>query len=137
MSGTEDETSDTEPVTHPDYEYVQERKRYRHKPSGQFAKTTDVVAAAEALTAAAAAKAKAEADKMSENYHKIRLPTWNPAKPQLWFKECEDLFTPSNGQAQQAQTGNSQTEATVARPKSNKSGTRPTSISLKKNSQNS
>ena len=87
MSGTEDETSDTELVTHPDYEYVQARKRYRHKPTGQFASKTDVEAAIKA------AEALAKQIKMSENYHKIRLPTWNPAKPQLWFKECEDLFT--------------------------------------------
>ena len=29
---------------------------------------------------------------MSENYHKIRLPTWNPTKPRLWFRECENIF---------------------------------------------
>ena len=40
---------------------------------------------------AAAAKAKAEADKMSDP-QKIRLPTWNPAKPKLWFIECEKIF---------------------------------------------
>ena len=41
----------------------------------------------------AAAEALAKQIKMSENYHKIRLPTWSPAEPQLWFVECEDLFT--------------------------------------------
>ena len=29
---------------------------------------------------------------MTEPYHKIRLPPWNPRKPNLWFKQCEDIF---------------------------------------------
>ena len=92
-SGAEDEnTNAIQPETelsHPDYERA--GKKYRHIKTGLFASKAEVKAAIEASNAAAAAKA--EADRMSENYHKIRLPTWNPAEPQLWFVECEDLFT--------------------------------------------
>ena len=38
-----------------------------------------------------AANVKAEADRMTDP-QKIRLPTWNPAKPKLWFIECEKIF---------------------------------------------
>ena len=79
---------DTEPVvTHPDYERVG-KTGYRHIKSGQFASKAEVVAAVEASKAAAA---RAEAARMAD-HHKIRLPTWNPAKPRLWFKECEKIF---------------------------------------------
>ena len=94
-SGAEDEPTiqpETE-LSHPDYERA--GNGYRNKKTGLFASKAEVQAAIEASNAAAraAAAAKAEADRMSENYHKIRLPTWNPAEPQLWFVECEDLFT--------------------------------------------
>ena len=91
MSGTEGETSerleaDTEPeLSHPDFEYA--NKRYHHKATGKFASKADVEKAIEASKAAAA---KAQS-KMAE-HHKIRLPTWNPAKPKLWFKECDNMF---------------------------------------------
>ena len=74
MSDTE---TDTEPVlSHPDYEFA--NKRYRHKATGQFASKADVEKALETA-------------KMAEHI-KIRLPTWNPAKPKLWFKACERIF---------------------------------------------
>ena len=91
-SGAEDETTiqpETE-LSHPDYERA--GKGYRHIKSGLFASRADVEKAIEASTAAAVAEAKAKADKMAENYHKIRLPPWNPAKPKLWFQLCEDVF---------------------------------------------
>ena len=97
MSGGEDEAStevkksEAEPVlSHPDYKFDYKLKRYRHRASGQLASKADVEAAIE-TSKAAAAKAKAEADKMSDP-QKIRLPTWNPAKPKLWFIECEKIF---------------------------------------------
>ena len=74
MSDTE---TDTEPVlSHPDYEFA--NKRYRHKATGQFASKADVEKAIETA-------------RMAEHI-KIRLPTWNPAKPKLWFRECENIF---------------------------------------------
>ena len=36
-------------------------------------------------------KSEAETDRMADHI-KIRLPTWNPAKPKLWFRECENIF---------------------------------------------
>ena len=89
-SGAEDETTiqpETE-LSHPDYERA--GKGYRHIKSGLFASKAEVIAAIEASNAAAA-EAKAEADRMAD-HHKIRLPTWNPAKPRLWFRECENIF---------------------------------------------
>ena len=89
MSGGENEDeastnvkkSEAEPgLSHPNYKFDYKLKRYRHRNTGQFASREDVEKAI-------------QADKMSENYHKLRLPTWNPAEPQLWFVECEDLFT--------------------------------------------
>ncbi len=79
MSGAENddkasanvEKPETEPVlSHPDYKFDFKQKRYRHRATGQIASRADVEKAIEASTAAA----KAEADKMSENFHKIRLP---------------------------------------------------------------
>ena len=79
-SGAEDETvkkPEAEPVlSHPDYEFA--NKRYRHKATGQFASKADVEKAIETA-------------RMAEHI-KIRLPTWNPAKPKLWFRECENIF---------------------------------------------
>ena len=98
MSGGEDEgaanvEAGAEPIlSHPDYEFDHKVKRYRERATGQIASRADVEKAIEASTAAAAAEAKAKADKMAENYHKIRLPPWNPAKPKLWFQLCEDVF---------------------------------------------
>ena len=86
MSGGEDKKAanvkaEAEPVlSHPDYKFDHKQKRYRRSNTGQFASREDVEKAI-------------QADKMSENYHKLRLPTWNPTEPQLWFVECEDLFT--------------------------------------------
>ena len=77
-------------LSHPDYKFDHKQKRYRHIESGQFASKADVEAAIEA-SKAAAAKVKAEADRMTDP-QKIRLPTWNPAKPKLWFIECEKIF---------------------------------------------
>ena len=70
-------------LSHPDYKFDHKQKRYRHIKSGQFASKADVEAAIE-TSKAAAAKEKAEADRMTDP-QKIRLPTWNPAKPKLWF----------------------------------------------------
>ena len=89
MSGGENEDeastnvkkSEAEPgLSHPNYKFDYKLRRYRHGNTGQFASREDVEKAI-------------QADKMSDNYHKIRLPTWNPTEPQLWFVECEDLFT--------------------------------------------
>ena len=74
-------------LSHPDYKFDHKQKRYRHIESGQFASKADVEAAIEASKA----KVKAEADRMTDP-QKIRLPTWNPAKPKLWFIECEKIF---------------------------------------------
>ena len=67
-------------LSHPDYKFDHKQKRYRCSNTGQFASREDVERAI-------------QADKMSDNHHKIRLPAWNPTEPQLWFVECEDLFT--------------------------------------------
>ena len=82
QSGTENvKKPETEPIlSHPDYKFDHKAKRYRDRVTGKITSRADVEKAI-------------EADRMSENYHKIRLPTWNPAEPQLWFVECEDLFT--------------------------------------------
>ena len=81
-----------EPIlSHPDYEFDHKVKRYRERATGEFASRADVEEAIEASAAAASAEAKAEAARMAD-HHKIRLPTWNPAKPRLWFKECEKIF---------------------------------------------
>ena len=29
---------------------------------------------------------------MADKYLKLRLPTWNPDKPKLWFTMCENMF---------------------------------------------
>ena len=71
-------------LSHPDYKFAHKQKRYRHRESGQFASKADVEAAIEASKAA-------EADRMTDP-QKIWLPTWNPAKPKLWFIECEKIF---------------------------------------------
>ena len=91
-SGAEDEPTiqpETE-LSHPDYERA--GKGYRHIKSGLFASKAEVIAAIEASNAAAA-EAKAEADRMAENFHKIRLPKWDTEDPELWFQLCEDTFT--------------------------------------------
>ena len=96
MSGGENKKAanveaEAEPIlSHPDYKFDHKKKRYRHIESGQFASKADVEAAIEA-SKAAATKVKAEADRMTDP-QKIRLPTWNPAKPKLWFIECEKIF---------------------------------------------
>ena len=28
----------------------------------------------------------------TKDFHKIRLPPWNPDKPRMWFVECENLL---------------------------------------------
>ena len=90
-SGAEDENTNVKQpeteLSHPDYERA--GKKYRHIKSGQFASKAEVIAAIEASKAAA--EAKAEEDRMAD-FHKIRLPAWNPAKPRLWFKACERIF---------------------------------------------
>ena len=86
-SGAEDEPTiqpETE-LSHPDYERA--GNGYRNKKTGLFASKAEVQAAIEASNAAA----RAEAARMAD-HHKIRLPAWNPAKPKLWFKECEKIF---------------------------------------------
>ena len=85
-SGAEDEPTiqpETE-LSHPDYE--QTGNQYRNRKTGLFASKAEVKAAIEASNAA-----RAEAARMAD-HHKIRLPAWNPAKPKLWFKECEKIF---------------------------------------------
>ena len=95
MSGGEDEgaanvEAEAEPVlSHPDYKFDHKAKRYRNRVTGRITSRADVEKAIEASNAAAAAKA--EAARMAD-HHKIRLPTWNPAKPRLWFRECENIF---------------------------------------------
>ena len=86
-SGAEDEPTiqpETE-LSHPDYERA--GNGYRNKKTGLFASKAEVQAAIEASNAAA----RAEAARMAD-HHKIRLPTWNPTKPRLWFRECENIF---------------------------------------------
>ena len=86
-SGAEDDSTiqpETE-LSHPDYERA--GNGYRNKKTGLFASKAEVQAAIEASNAAA----RAEAARMAD-HHKIRLPAWNPAKPKLWFKECEKIF---------------------------------------------
>ena len=91
-SGAEDENTNVKQpeteLSHPDYERA--GKKYRHIKSGQFASKAEVIAAIEASKAAA--EAKAEEDARMADFHKIRLPAWNPAKPRLWFKACERVF---------------------------------------------
>ena len=98
-SGAEDEPTiqpETE-LSHPDYERA--GNGYRNKKTGLFASKAEVQAAIEASNAAA----RAEAARMAD-HHKIRLPAWNPAKPKLWFKECEKIF-------KMAKVGDTGTEA--------------------------
>ena len=88
QSGTENvKKPETEPIlSHPDYKFDHKAKRYRDRVTGQITSRVDVE---KAIADLSAAEAKA---KMAENYHKIRLPPWNPAKPKLWFQLCEDMF---------------------------------------------
>ena len=100
-SGAEDEPTiqpETE-LSHPDYERA--GKKYRNIKTGLFAGKAEVRAAIEVSKAAAEAKAKA--DKMSENFHKIRLPKWDTEDPELWFQLCEDTFTIAQCEDQKVQ----------------------------------
>ena len=66
-----------------DYEFNEARNQYCHEATGKFVKKAVVEAAAEA---------KAKRIKMSDKYHKIRLPKWDAEDPELWFRLCEDTF---------------------------------------------
>ena len=85
MSGGENENEATanvkkpeaEPVlSHPDYKFDHKAKRYRDRVTGKITSREDVEKAIARMA----------------DHHKIRLPAWNPAKPKLWFKECEKIF---------------------------------------------